>query len=70
MPAFIKIGCSEQCDFQIDFEIADALAKLERFRIVKSNNDLYTESHIVKAQVELDAQWHELFSFSKTLLTE
>jgi hypothetical protein len=60
---------SEQCDFQIDFEIADALAKLERFRIVKSKKDLYT-AQISAAQVELDSQWHGLFSFSKTSLSE
>jgi hypothetical protein len=54
---------SEQFDFQIDFEIADALAKLERFGIVKSNDDQYVALSISAAQLQLDTQWDGLFNF-------
>jgi hypothetical protein len=60
---------SEQFDFQIDFEIADALAKLERFGIVKSNDDQYIALSISAAQLQLDTQWDGLFNFSKVPLT-
>jgi hypothetical protein len=61
---------SEQFDFQIDFEITDALAKLERFRIVTSNDGQYTALPISAAQVELNAQWDGLFNCSKAPLSE
>jgi hypothetical protein len=61
---------SEQFDFQIDFEIADALAKLERFSIVESVNGQYTGIVISVAKVELVSQWDRLFNFSKAPLTE
>ncbi|MFT5814941.1 MAG: hypothetical protein ACI9VT_002710 [Psychroserpens sp.] len=61
---------SEQFDFQIDFEITDALAKLERFGIVKSNDDQYIALSISAAQLQLDTQWDGLFNFSKVPLTK
>jgi len=60
----------EKFDFQIDFEITDALAKLERFGIVKSNVGKYTALPISAAQVKLDANWDGIFSFSKAPLPE
>jgi hypothetical protein len=59
----------EKYDFKIDFEIADALAKLERFGIVKYNEGQYTALPISDAQIQLDAKWDELFSFPKELVT-
>lgn len=50
--------------FEIDFEITDALDKLVRFGIVKSDNGQYTALTISAAQLELDAQWDALFHFS------
>ena len=54
----------EKFEFQIDFEIADALAKLERFGIVKSHDGQYTALPIKAAQAQLDEQWDALFQFS------
>lgn len=48
--------------FQIDFEIADALAKLERFGIVKLNDGQYTALPISAAQGQLDTQWNTIFN--------
>ena len=66
----IELWFSKKFDFQIDFEIADALAKLERFSIVESVNGQYTAITISAANVELDSQWDRLFNFSKAPLTE
>jgi len=60
----------KQFGFQIDFEIADALAKLERFGIVTCNGGQYTALPICAAQVKLDAQWDTIFNFPKTSLLE
>ena len=59
-----------QFDFQIDFEIDDALAKLQRFGIVTSSAGQYTALPINAAQVQLDSQWDSMFNFSKTVLSE
>jgi hypothetical protein len=61
---------SENFDFQINFEIADVLSKLERFSIVKSDDAQYTALPISAAKVQLDAQWDGLFNFSKAPLTK
>jgi hypothetical protein len=55
---------AEQFDFQIDFEIADALAKLQRFGIIKFVDGQYTALPINVAQSQLDAQWDGIFSIS------
>jgi hypothetical protein len=62
-------------DFQIDFEIEDALDKLTRFGLVRidytnedegtekqSDNIHYTASPIAEAQKALDKKWDALFS--------
>ena len=61
---------SEQLDKKIDqwfaepfdFEIDHALAKLQRFGIVTSNEGQYTALSISAAQVNLDAQWDGIFN--------
>jgi hypothetical protein len=54
---------AEQFDFQIDFEIADALAKLQRFGIIKLVDGQYSALSINAAQSKLDAQWDGIFKF-------
>lgn len=54
----------DKFDFQIDFEIADALDKLERFGIVKLNAGQYTAMPINAAQVQLDARWDGIFNIA------
>jgi hypothetical protein len=48
-------------DFQIDFEIEGALAKLTRFGIITCANQQYSANPISIAQKELDAKWDALF---------
>tara|TARA_R110002153_G_scaffold124543_13_gene271056 strand:+ start:2029 stop:3312 length:1284 start_codon:yes stop_codon:yes gene_type:complete len=61
---------AEHFDFQIDFEIADALAKLQRFGIIKSADGKHTALPIKVAQSLLDAQWDGIFNFSNAPLPE
>jgi hypothetical protein len=60
----------EKFDFRIDFEIADALGKLERFGIVKLNAGHYTALSINAAQVQLDAQWDRIFNVADAPLLD
>lgn len=60
----------QKFDFKIDFEILDALAKLERFGIVKSDDGHYIALPISDAQVQLDEMWDQLFNFPKASRSE
>lgn len=60
---------AEKFDFQIDFEIVDALGKLERFGIVKSDQGQYSALSISAAQIELDTRWDKLFHFTNIPLS-
>lgn len=62
----IELWFAEKFDFQIDFEIADALAKLERFGIIKLNAGYYTALPINEAQAQLDYQWDRIFNVAGT----
>ncbi|WP_339719812.1 TMEM143 family protein [uncultured Paraglaciecola sp.] len=56
----------DKFEFQIDFEIADALSKLERFGIVTLNAGQYTALPMRAAQAQLDAQWDGIFNVVNT----
>ena len=49
-------------DFNIDFEIDDALAKLTHFGLVSVQDNKYQALDIEKAHQKLDHQWDALFS--------
>ncbi|GAA6185544.1 hypothetical protein NBRC116595_27920 [Aliiglaciecola sp. NS0011-25] len=49
-------------DFEIDFEIEDALNKLLRFGIVNKQNNMYSAISIQAAQTQLDREWDDIFS--------
>ena len=52
-------------NFQIDFEISDALNKLQRFGMVEYREGQYSALPICTAQKQLDENWDGLFSFSE-----
>ncbi|MEZ5995625.1 MAG: DUF3754 domain-containing protein [Hyphomonadaceae bacterium] len=54
----------ERFGLDIDFEIGDALAKLERLGLVASDNDRYSAIAPSEALAKLDAAWDNLFKFS------
>lgn len=64
-----RTAVSEQPNFQIDFEIADTLAKSERFGIVKPNDGQYIALSISAAHLHPDTQWNGLFNFLTASLT-
>lgn len=52
-----------QCN--LDFEISDALNKLERMQLAKCNNDKYFALSLDTAKQQLDQQWDSLFSYNQ-----
>jgi hypothetical protein len=51
----------EQAGCQIDFDIADALAKLERLELATSAGDQWQSVSLVEAIARLDRSWDNLF---------
>lgn len=54
----------DRFNLDIDFEINDALNKLERLRLVTREGDTYTAAAPDDALRKVDAAWDSLFSFS------
>lgn len=54
----------ERFAIEIDFEVSDALAKLERLELVSRNGDRITALAPAEALAKLDARWDGLFKFS------
>lgn len=61
---FCEAFLRERFGLEIDFEIHDALAKLERLGLVQSDGGSYTAIAPAEALSKLDAAWDALFSFS------
>jgi hypothetical protein len=53
---------ASQFDFEIDFEIEDALAKLIRFGIVTLVQNKYQAIPLLAAQSKMDETWDDIFS--------
>ena len=54
----------ERMQLSVDFEIGDALGKLERLGLVTRTGDAYTALPPVEARQRLDAAWDAYFNFS------
>ena len=54
-------GSKHTC--QIDFEIADALSKLERFGLVSQDGDIICCKSLNDAKVQLDSIWDNYFTY-------
>jgi hypothetical protein len=61
---FCETLLRERFGLEIDFEIQDALGKLERLGLVAREGDTYNAAAPAEALVKLDAAWDGLFSFS------
>ncbi|GAB5378825.1 MAG: hypothetical protein Alis3KO_02410 [Aliiglaciecola sp.] len=48
----------------LDFEISDALGKLERMQLIASKGDLYLPLCLTVAKQKLDTQWDNFFSYN------
>lgn len=53
-------------DCRIDFEISDALNKLERWQIVRRQDDVFHAKTIAQAKRQLDQTWDSFFSYPET----
>lgn len=53
---------AKRFDFEIDFEIKDALQKLLRFGIVTTNNNKYQARPLQGEQTKMDEAWDAIFS--------
>jgi hypothetical protein len=56
---YIELDLERRLDMQVDFEIADALHKLERAGIVTRTDDRYCAIPIEAAQARLDDLWEQ-----------
>jgi len=54
----------ERFSIEIDFEVSDALAKLERLELISRDDDRVTALPPNEALAKLDARWDGLFKFS------
>lgn len=54
----------EKLNLTIDFEVGDALAKLERLGLIVSDRETYRAAPVRDALTKLDSAWDNLFSFS------
>lgn len=61
---FAEAFLRERCGLEVDFEIHDALSKLERLSLVKRDGETYTAVAPDEALALLDAAWDGLFNFS------
>ncbi len=61
---FCEAFLRERFGLEIDFEIQDALGKLERLGLVALESESYTAITPAEALVKLDAAWDGLFNFS------
>ena len=57
----------ERFALEIDFEVGDALAKLERLELIARDGDRITAVTAAEALAKLDAHWDDLFNFSSTV---
>ena len=58
----IESWFSDTFNFDIDFEIEDALDKLMRFGIVTFENNQYRAVSLNEAHIKMDQQWDSIFS--------
>lgn len=49
---------------ELDFEISDALAKLERMHLVTCSNEVYNAISLEQAKTVLDKRWDNLFQYN------
>jgi len=52
--------------FEVDFEVGDALAKLERYRLATRQEEQWTAVPLAEAKRILDERWDNKFSFAKS----
>jgi len=64
---YVEMDLERLANLKVDFEIADALAKLERLKLVTKNGDRYVATPIDKALQALDHAWDNYFKYNSQL---
>jgi hypothetical protein len=62
---YVEMDLERLADVKVDFEVDDALAKLERLNLVTRNGDRYVAVPIDKALESLDYAWDNYFKYNK-----
>jgi hypothetical protein len=61
---YVEMDLERLAKLKVDFEIGDALAKLERLQMVTKNGDRYAAVPIDKALESLDYAWDNYFKYN------
>ncbi len=61
---YVEMYLEGSAGLKVDFEIGDALAKLERMRIVHKSGDYYRAVPLEKALEMLDWTWDNVFKYN------
>jgi hypothetical protein len=62
---YVELYLEGNANLKVDFEIGDALAKLERLKIVRKDGDAYHAQPLDKALEMLDWTWDNYFTYNK-----
>ncbi len=62
---YVEMDLERLAGVKVDFEIEDALAKLERLKLVTKNGDRYVVVPIERALEALDYAWDNYFKYNK-----
>ena len=62
---YVELYLEGNANLKVDFEIGDALAKLERLKIVRKVGDTYHAQPLDKALEMLDWTWDNYFTYNK-----
>ena len=54
----------DQYHCQLDFEISDALGKLERMQLVTFDGENYQAPPLTQAKQRLDQRWDSIFNYN------
>ena len=64
---YVEMDLERIADLKVDFEIADAIDKLEKLRVVEKVGDRYRAHPLAKALEMLDYTWDNYFKFNNPL---
>ena len=62
---YVEMDLERLANIKVDFEIDDAMAKLERLNLVTKNGDHHVAVPIEKALESLDYTWDNYFKYNK-----
>ncbi len=65
---YVELYLEGNANLKVDFEIGDALAKLERLKIVRKVGDAYHAQPLDKTLEMLDWTWDNYFKFNNPLV--